>query len=169
MAMHRRLLALAIALTASAASAERGDALGSLECRQALEALQAREAALPAAPETRAQGGVRQGPAPDARWLALRRAAARACLGGRDEAPMRAQRATVAPIVVPPVVVATPAPPRARPTMPPPKAVEPVTVITACDAVGCWASDGSRLLRIGPNLQGPRGLCSVQGGVLHCP
>jgi hypothetical protein len=41
--------------------------------------------------------------------------------------------------------------------------------ITSCDALGCWASDGTRLQRVGPNLLGPRGFCSAPGGVLQCP
>ena len=41
--------------------------------------------------------------------------------------------------------------------------------ITSCDAGGCWANDGSRLNRLGPNLWGPRGICTVQGSLLQCP
>jgi hypothetical protein len=41
--------------------------------------------------------------------------------------------------------------------------------ITSCDAGGCWANDGSRLNRVGPNLWGPRGVCTVQGTLLQCP
>ena len=40
---------------------------------------------------------------------------------------------------------------------------------TSCDALGCTASDGTRLTRSGPLLMGPRGACTVQGSVLNCP
>jgi len=45
----------------------------------------------------------------------------------------------------------------------------PLVTITGCDALGCWASDGTRLLKDGQNLIGPRGFCSRQGTVLICP
>jgi hypothetical protein len=38
--------------------------------------------------------------------------------------------------------------------------------VVACDATGCWASDGSNLLRAGPSLLGLR---SVQGTTLRGP
>ncbi len=49
-----------------------------------------------------------------------------------------------------------------------PRFEAPVTV-SSCNAAVCIASDGSTLTRVGPNLVGPRGLCSVQGGFLRCP
>jgi len=36
-------------------------------------------------------------------------------------------------------------------------------------AVGCWASDGTRVDRFGPNLGGRRGVCTLSGAVLQCP
>ena len=169
MRMFSTLIAVVFALVASAAGADSGEALGSPKCLEALESLRAHEAALPAAPQASVQADRRQRAAPIARLEALRRLAARACLGGRNVAPSRTQRDPGPSIVVPPVVVARPLLPPTRPPAPATNPVGPVTVITACDAVGCWASDGSRLHRVGPNLQGPRGLCSVQGGVLQCP
>ncbi|WP_295638039.1 hypothetical protein [uncultured Methylibium sp.] len=56
--------------------------------------------------------------------------------------------------------------------VPAPSAIAPPPsplVVTGCDATGCWASDGSRLQRLGPDLVGPRGTCTVQGAVLACP
>jgi hypothetical protein len=41
--------------------------------------------------------------------------------------------------------------------------------LNACDATGCWASDGTRLLRAGPNLIGPRGICTTSGPFVQCP
>jgi hypothetical protein len=44
------------------------------------------------------------------------------------------------------------------------------TVITTCDAAGCWTSDGRRLERVAPDMfVGPRGICSGQGVMLQCP
>jgi hypothetical protein len=58
----------------------------------------------------------------------------------------------------------------AAPALAPVLPVQPTLVtITTCDPGGCWASDGSRLQRFGPNLVGPRGVCTVQASQLHCP
>jgi hypothetical protein len=177
-AVRRYLLVLTAALTASTAMAERDDILSSKDCRHALASLEVQEAASSAAVQASSPSGSQQSPAPDLRLLSLRRLAARACLGGHTELPSAEQRYSTPPIAVPPIVAvppvaAVPPPPpvlpSSRPLVQPSRPVEPLTTITACDAVGCWASDGTRLHRVGPNLQGPRGLCSVQGGVLHCP
>jgi hypothetical protein len=176
--VRRCLIALIAALAVSAAAAEENDLLKSVECRDALASLQLEEAAIPAAPRASLAPAQREGPAPDARLQSLRRLAARVCLGGRADDSLRTQRFSVPPISVPPVAAVPPTAavplmlgsvPSSRPRMPQPVPVEASTVITACDAVGCWASDSTRLHRIGPNLQGPRGLCSVHGGVLLCP
>jgi len=179
MAVHRYLLALTAALAASTAMAETNDLLlTSRDCRQALASLEVQEAASSAAVQAKSPSGAQQLPAPDLRLLSLRRLAARACLGGHAELPSAEQRYSTPPIAVPPVVAvppvaAVPPPPpvlsSSRPMAPRSRPVEPLTIITACDAVGCWASDGTRLHRVGPNLQGPRGMCSMLGGVLHCP
>ena len=46
---------------------------------------------------------------------------------------------------------------------------QPLLIITNCDALGCWASDGTRLQQQGSNLLGPRGYYTWQGSVLNCP
>jgi hypothetical protein len=43
------------------------------------------------------------------------------------------------------------------------------TVITTCDPGGCWDSAGHRLNNLGPMLVGPRGPCTLQGGIANCP
>jgi hypothetical protein len=170
--MRRCLLALIAALAASTGAAQEGDRLKSPDCRQALDALQAQEAKLAAMPQAGPQG-LRDREAV-AQLKTLRRQAARACLGGRGETPPLPQHIDQRPVIVPPVnnnAPAPPAPPQrpAPPAVSMPKPAAPPTVVTICDANGCWASDGSRLDRMGSNLVGPRGVCSLQGVVLQCP
>jgi hypothetical protein len=170
--MLRCLFALTIALAASAAAAQASDTLESADCRQALESLQAQEAAVLAARRVGRPADDRYQLPLDSRLETLRRQAAHACLGGHADPPLPSQRLAQPPVVVPPVAISRPAPAPALPAgslWPSLKQAEPPTVIQACDAAGCWASDGSRLNRVGPNLLGPRGMCSVQGTVLHCP
>jgi hypothetical protein len=155
--MPRAWIALTWLLACAAAAAQDGDRMQSAECRQALEALRVREAAAASAPSLRAE------------LPALRQRAARDCLGGpgsKEAAPQRLAEppVRVAPIAVPPA--AKPSPAQAPAAAP--KPVAPTTV-TSCDATGCWASDGSRLQRAGPNLLGPRGLCTQAGPILNCP
>lgn len=147
------------------------DPLRSPACREALAALDAHERAVAPAAAPRAA-------APDARLLALRRAAARACLGARDDAPP--PRGAVVP---PPGAFAAPggpaaappgpAAPAARPSIEPVRPPAPAApqAVTSCDPQGCWTNDGQRLQRFGPgpDLLGPRGVCSRQGTLLHCP
>jgi hypothetical protein len=114
----------------------------------------------------------------DARLAPVRRQAARACLARRaDPATLLPERlARPPPITTQPLAVAptsSPAPTaamaRAAPLAPPTAPAEKPYAITSCDGGGCWANDGSRLNRVGPNLWGPRGLCTVQGSLLQCP
>lgn len=56
----------------------------------------------------------------------------------------------------------------AGPLGPPPGAPTPAA-ITLCDATGCWDSTGVRHNQQGPVLVGPRGVCTLQGGLLNCP
>ena len=156
----------------------REDPLASVGCRRALDALQLEEGAQ----ARRASAGPTAGV--DAKLQAARRQAARACLATRADpaAPLAAEPpagrlaqppATVPPVLAPPLPAA-PATGSARlATTPPPPSVRPPSrpqFITSCDANGCWANDGSRLDRVGPNLSaGSRGLCTVQGSVLTCP
>lgn len=158
---------LALVLAASCA-AWADDPLQSADCRAALAALQAAEEA--AAPQ-RPPGDAAAGPATRARLEALRGRAARACLGSRADPPQPGRRAQP-PLAVPPVTVLPDLPARpARPpeTPPPPQIPQPPLTVTGCDALGCWASDGTRLQRNGPWLLGPRGFCHEQGGLLQCP
>jgi hypothetical protein len=169
--MRLFLAAFATALACQGAFAQQDDRVHSAACRQALDALQAQEAAVAAAS---APQGSPQPRAARTRLLALQREAATACLGGsrakRRSPPTGATQLLQQPVSVPPVS-AEPAPalPQAvQPAVTLPAPAPPLTV-TACDAAGCLASDGTRLQWVGPNLLGPRGMCSVQGATLQCP
>ena len=140
----------------------RADSLRSPACLGALDALHSREATLAS---TRVL---------DPGLLALRRRAAAVCLGVRDDArvvPGRLAQPPVSTSDLPraPAVVALPSP---TPTLSQPRSLAvptaPLTTLN-CDAVGCTASDGSRLNRMGPNLWGPGGACIALGPVLQCP
>lgn len=159
---------LACGVAASAASAPAGDAMQSPRCTRALEALRAHEAQLPASAAQAASSAL-------ARAAALRRAAARECLGGPGFVPPPQMHRE--PVRVPPVAPPASGAPPARPVsaLPPPRgpaiapAAPPAVFVTSCDAGGCWASDGSYLSRVGGQLFGPRGLCSVTGVSVSCP
>ncbi len=143
--------------------------MDSAACRRSLDALQVQEAVSAADTARQADGAASQ-PIP-ARLVSLRREAARACLGSAN-APLP-RRTAQEPVGVPRVIVTPLRPPLPAPVVPgvpPPKVVGPPVTVIACDATRCWVSDGSHLLRAGPgSLLGPRGLCRVQGTVLHCP
>jgi hypothetical protein len=166
--MRRARLACSWLLAVPAAFAQDGDALHAAACRQALSMLQAREAAVADAP-----AGTPAHQAALAQLQAAREHAARLCLQSRADRPALPGRLAQPPMAVPPPLAATP---QLAP-LPPPPAGLPVPLpapalpksITSCDALGCWASDGTRLQRVGPNLLGPRGFCSAPGGVLQCP
>jgi hypothetical protein len=165
------------ATPAAPANAALGDPLESAECQRALAALNAEEAVV--AESSRASGGVTANDRRliDARLAPMRRQAARACLARADPAtlssgrlvrptPVATQPLAIAPASSPALTAATArAAPLAAPTAP----AEKPYAITACDAGGCWANDGSRLHRVGPNLWGPRGVCTVQGALVQCP
>lgn len=135
----------------------------------ALRALNDEETALLAsspasAPEARRREALR-------RLEPLRLSAAKACLGGLPATPPPSRHTLQPPIGVPSIslpmpTIRVPAPapiptPLARPAAP--------ATVTSCDPNGCTASDGTRLQRAGPNLIGPRGLCTLQGVLLSCP
>jgi hypothetical protein len=154
--MRKLLILLLPAVVAlPGAAAPDADPLRSPACTQALQALQA----------ARASG--------DPAAEALRQAAARACLG-LSGPPQRLGRPIEPPTVVPPPAIE---PPPQRPArfgpppspLPPPVAIERPSVVTGCDPNGCWADDGTRPQRVGPQPLGPRGPCTVQAGVLPCP
>jgi len=169
------------ALAANAASAPApapADPLESAECQRALAVLSSEEAAVAAS--SRASGGVAANDRRliDATLAPARRQAARACLARRaDPATLPSQRlvrpppvATAPTAVAPASSVALPSLPlRATSPTPPATSADRPYAITSCDAGGCWANDGSRLNRVGPNLWGPRGICSVQGSLVQCP
>jgi hypothetical protein len=163
---------------AAPASSAPDDPLATAQCRRALAALDAEEAAV--AEAARGSGGVTANDRRliDARLAPARRQAATACLARRaDQAKPSSQRLVrPAPIAAPPLAVAptsspapAPATARAAPLASPPVRVDKPYAITSCDSGGCWANDGSRLDRVGPNLWGPRGVCTVQGSLLQCP
>jgi len=114
--------------------------------------------------------------APDAkrspRLERARRAALHDCLGtdsGTRQRTGAPEPPQVVPSTLPPTDVR--APPPARGITLPPAALDiprPAT-ITTCDAGGCWDSTGRRLNQMGPQLVGPRGLCTTQGGLVTCP
>jgi len=170
--MRRCVFAVITALACGAGVAQESDRLKSADCRQALDALQAQEASALVVPEEGQQAQAASRGEVLKRLEPLRRHAARACLGGRGHPPPPAQRFAQPGVTVPPVVIrplALPPPLTVAPTLSLPTQVKPPLTVTTCDATGCWASDGSRLQRLGPNLLGPRGLCTVQGMVLSCP
>ena len=175
------LLALATVpgpIDASAAAAS-GDPLESAECQRALAALSSEEAAV--AESSHASGALSANDLRliDARLAPTRRRAARACLARRtDPASLPAERLVrppplvaaplaVSPAASQPATAATTA--RVAPLVPPAAPAEKPYAITSCDSSGCWANDGSRLNRVGPNLWSPRGICTVQGSLLQFP
>lgn len=155
----RRCVVTAVAAACAATALAVDDPLRSAECRQALDALDAQERML----EGTTQDGL-------ATWRSARRRAAASCLGREDAPPP--QHVAQPPVRVAPVVV-PPMPPRPTPAAPMPPVPAPVpnapTSVTSCDPTGCWAADGTRLQRNGPDLVGPRGLCTLAGNVLRCP
>jgi len=172
-------LAPATAAIAEPATAALGDPLESAECQRAFAVLNSEEAAV--AESARASGGVTTNDRRliDAKLAPLRRQAARACLARRADPvtlsssarlvrppPLTTQPLAVAPASSPAPTAATA---RAAPLAPLPLPAEKPYAITSCDPGGCWANDGSRLSRVGPNLWGPRGICTVQGSLLQCP
>lgn len=156
-----RLAGLLLALAAGVAPAQPGPPIDSPACRRALDTLDDREAA---AARDRALRGALE---------TARRQAALACLGGRDApasaaAPRAGQPSVTSVPTGPRPTVAVPRPPPAAVPPPVPRPA-PLLTITTCDATGCWTSDGTRLQRVGPNLLGPKGLCTTSGAVVTCP
>jgi hypothetical protein len=110
---------------------------------------------------------------PRDRLAAARERAALACFGVRP-APPPEGRFVPPPVAVEgiqlrstPALQAGPATPPAAP--PPPLAIPRPPVVTACDASGCWDSNGTRYNQQGPVLLGPKGVCTLQAGALNCP
>lgn len=171
--MRSRLLALTVFLLVVPALQAQGDASWrTVDCRRALDVLQVQESAAAMASKAGRPPDAARQQADRTRIEMLRRRAAHACLGaGAARVPPSGRLAepgiAVSPVEVPPL--------GARPSLRPPPAplpplrVEPPLTVMSCDAAGCWASDGSRLQQVGPQLLGPRGFCSRQANVLQCP
>ena len=157
--------ALLAVLAGPIGAAQEGGRLSSPDCRRAMDALQVQEARASEASQADRRDALKQ-------VEASRRDAARTCLGGTGDPPPLTSRFVQPPPIAAPPAAAHPAPPpRPTPVVPmvsPPLQRQP-TVVMACDAAGCWTSDGSRLVRQGPFLAGPRGLCTGQGVMVHCP
>lgn len=161
---------------APAPRAARRDPLDSPACRRAIAALDAQEAAAGSAPRASVPLDAHGVPLLDPKLAASRRRAAASCLARRADPPAEAFVRPVPILVAPLAAGMQPAPAsRVGATAPPVVVPEPARpaqrpyAITSCDAGGCWANDGSRLNRVGPNLWGPRGVCTVQGTLLQCP
>lgn len=165
----RRFLVLALASLCTAAQAE--ELPRSAACRTAVQALEDAEEAIAASASspsaTPADKQHQQSVA--ARLQPLRKRVADACLGGLTTSPPPSQHTWVVPEAPVRPSVAMPRPPQ--------PATAPVTVprfempaaVTHCTAAVCFTSDGSTLTRVGPGLVGPRGPCTVQGGLVRCP
>jgi hypothetical protein len=137
-----------------------GDPLASPDCQAARAEL---EQALNDADSSRGQASDRLARA--------RVTAAAACLGGNGGGRERSGAPQPAQAVPPPFITQgrSPALPKLEPAPAPPAIPRP-TIITTCDASGCWDSEGRRLNNAGPVLMGPRGLCSgTAGNSVSCP
>ncbi len=159
--MHRLAIAIALAVLACAQSQAQPGVADLMKTPQCLQAREDLDAAL-------ATGG------PPARLAAAREQAGLKCLGEKPP-PLPEGRFVpppepLAPLRLRPAPALAPAPATA-PIAPPPRplAIPRPPVITSCDAAGCWDSDGTRYHQQGPVLLGPRGVCTVQAGLLNCP
>jgi hypothetical protein len=158
------LAALLMLMAGARAEAAPPPATGSPKsaaCASALDTLRAQEDRVIAAARERIDAA-RQ------RMLQARRVAALACLGEAGEEALPPSSRIESPLA--PV-------PRNTPAERPPQPVAPTAVaaprvprtLGACDANGCWTSDGVRLQRVGPQLLGPGGFCSTAGTAVQCP
>lgn len=174
LATRARSLALPLALIAASlpVRAASTDPLRSDECRRAIASMQVEEAA---EAKRRASDVVPRPalPVPGRSLLDARRHAAQSCLAGRADVEPVPGRSAQAPVVVEPAAPVLPVSSARAPSIVPPSRALPAPkrpdAVVSCDAAGCWASDGSRLQRIGPALWGPSGACTLQGASLQCP
>jgi hypothetical protein len=152
-------IGVGLSLLLAACSAAAGDLMDSPACVAAMKALQQEE------------GRMQADTSDKTRWLQLRQLAAKACLGPAADSRAPRRATATAPIsVLPSTAGRVPSRPGASPaTEVPAVRQDTVRAITSCDAAGCWTSDGSRVQRMGPDLVGPRGICTVQGAVISCP
>lgn len=149
------------------------DTLQSPACQKALAEVQAQESVALNARSVKPPASAPAGKTPD-QLLAMREQAARICLGGGTAGPSPSQRSVQQPITVPsaapPQALKAPAAPPPTTTTPVvPQRADPLVTVVACDASSCTTSDGARLQKSGPNLIGPRGICTLEGPVLRCP
>jgi hypothetical protein len=163
MEMTARFIAvIALFLMASSAvwaQTQGGDPLKSPECKAALDELERRL-------DEKTEGAARA-----QRVASARRLAAVACLGRSEGTAARSGAPDPAQAVRPPIITAAPpvpSQPAGAAPVPPLPIPRPI-VITTCDPAGCWDSEGRRLNNMGPLLMGPRGPCTVQGGLANCP
>jgi len=166
--MNARLALLILSLCGTAQAAE--ELPRSPACRTALAALEQAEEALAAAgaASSAAASDRERQHAVTAKLQPLRQRVADACLGGMTTSPPPSQHTWVMPptparpaltpraAVTPPVIVPTPR-------------LDPPVTVNTCAGATCIASDGSMLQRVGPNLIGPRGVCTKQGIFVVCP
>jgi len=155
LALFSRFIVTAVLALCAFTPAWSQDPLKSGECKAALHELD------------RVTDEKNQGRWPAQRVTAARRAAMAACLGNTSGAAIRSGAPYPPQAVAPPAIPGAPAPRLSPPE--PPVVIPRPTVITTCDPAGCWDSQGRRLDNIGPLLVGPRGPCTVQGGLAHCP
>jgi hypothetical protein len=144
---------------AAFSAAQPGDPLRAPACLAAQQQLKVQEELTarershrPALDAARRQVGVICLRAPDAPPRVVRAPAPAPAVDAGTSVPITIRRSTG------PTAVA-PATPRTQPPL----------SVTSCDALGCWANDGTRLQRVGPSLLGPRGYCSTAGTALSCP
>lgn len=159
MMIARRAALFLLALSSlPALCAPQADPLNSAACNAA-------RAELEAAIDQAAPG------ASAARFARARRQAAMACLGRSEDRAVRSGAPEPVQRVPAPAISTAPRAPSVPPVLEPPPAlaVPRPTVITICDPAGCWDSEGRRLNNLGPLLMGPRGACTVQGGLASCP
>jgi hypothetical protein len=162
---------LLLAAAGGPVHAASADPLQSVDCRRAVASLQAEEAT--AMTRHASDPSAASEPAtPSPSLQDARRNAATRCLASRADPEPPRGRLAQPPIVVDPVAPLTtarmPAPSIAHGPAPAP-APRRGDAVVSCDPGGCWANDGSRLQRVGPNLWGPRGVCTLQGASLQCP
>ena len=161
--MRKTIASLLLSAAATALAAQTGepDPLNSSECAAAREELQQTLDAPAANRQDRLD-----------RLAQARQRAALRCLGS-DSGRRERSGAPATPQLVPPATATqrptSPTLPPVAPPPPPPLAPPRPAPITTCDLGGCWDSEGQRLNRMGPLLIGPRGTCTLQGGLLICP
>ena len=157
MRLAATLLCIAIS---TAALGQHADPLQSHQCRAARAELESALDEAATAHNPRAH-----------RLAAARKAAGDVCLGTATAGAQRSGAPEPPRIVPPPLTFIAPRPglpPVADLPRPPVQIARPAT-ITACDPAGCWDTEGRRLNQMGPSLMGPKGICSLQAGVVVCP